>query len=175
MQELVANDELRDFTLVRARMEEFLVGNAGIGKELLGKHGGWKKSVGPVKKLLRAIFDGMKAGKSDAEIENEIYGKTVADDGQADFEMQTPEKNKWKEARQHARIKASLASAVPCEICKARLVIADASDDHVVRKADGGGVNPVAQLTHHYCNHGFKEYYAQKGLPLPEIAAPERR
>ena len=170
-QEMIENEELREFTIVRARFEEFLVGNAGIGKQLLGKHGGWKKSVSPVKKLLRLILDGLKKGQTAQEIEAAIYGDPKIADGVDDFEMQTPEKNKWKEARQHARIKASLDSAVPCAICKARLVIADASDDHVVRKADGGAAKPVSQLTHHYCNHGFKEFYAQKGLPLPEISS----
>ena len=170
---MVAKDELREFTLVRARLEEFLVGNAGIGKQLLGKHGGWKKSVSPVKKLLRTVLDGLRIGKDDQAIEHEISGnqKIIADRGE--FEMQTPEKNKWKEAKQHARIKASLDSAVRCGICKARLVVRDASDDHKTRRTDGGASSfDNIQLTHHYCNHGFKEYYEQRGLPLPEISDP---
>jgi hypothetical protein len=100
---MIENEELREFTIVRARFEEFLVGNAGIGKQLLGKHGGWKKSVSPVKKLLRLILDGLKKGQTAQEIEAAIYGDPKIADGVDDFEMQTPEKNKWKEARQHAR------------------------------------------------------------------------
>lgn len=173
VQEMIEKDELREFTLVRAQFEEFLVGNAGIGKQLLGKHGGWKKSVLPVKKLLRLILDGLRNNKSHEEIERDISGTPQIVGDQGVFEMQTPEKAGWKEAKQHMRIKASLDTAIRCEICHARLVTKDASDDHIRRQTDGGAsTGDNNQLTHHYCNHGFKEYYAGKGLPLPMISLP---
>ena len=79
----------------------------------------------------------------------------------------------WKETRSAARIKASLASAQPCAICKARLVISHASDDHIQRRADGGHPGQDnAQLTHHYCNHGFKEHFILSGKSLPQIELP---
>lgn len=170
--EMIENEELRDFTMVRARLEEFLVGNASIGKKLLSKHGGWKKSVAPVKRLLRTVFERLRDGKSIAEIELEISGNPKIANDSDGYQMQAQEIDKWTEARQNARIKASLASAIRCDICHARLVTADISDDHKTRRADGGGSAPIAELTHHYCNHGFKEYYAQKGLPRPEIHFP---
>lgn len=168
--EMILNDELIKFTLIRARLEEFLVQNSGIGKHILGQHGGWKKSFTPVKRMLRTIIDGLSSQKTDKEIEDLLQASSKSTS--AEFEMQTVEKA-WKETKANLRHKASLESAPRCSICKARLVITDASDDHKDRRADGGSNNSDnAQLTHRYCNHGFKEHFAQRKEPIPEIASP---
>ncbi len=171
VQELVLNDELISFTLHRAKLEEFLISNSAI-KDILGKHGGWKKSVSPVKKMLRTIFDGLATGKAEQTIEKEVL-QDQKPKGDYEFETERASNRLWRETKGGLRRKASLDSAVRCPICKARLVLADASDDHKDRKVDGGlSTIDNAQLTHHYCNHGFKEYFAQKGILLPEIPSP---
>ena len=170
VQEMIQRDELIMFTQHRARFEEFLVGKGELSKHILGKHGGWKKSFSPVKKMLRAIIDGLAAGKSEGEIEKEILNVPDIQDGSG-FDMQT--EKTWRETKNMLRHRTSLERAPRCAICKARLVMADASDDHKERRTDGGsdGIGN-AQLTHHFCNHGFKEFFAQKGMPLPVISCP---
>ena len=170
MQELIQKDELATFTVHRAQLEEFLVGKNAPGQQILSRYGGWKRSLEPVQKLLRQILDGLKAGRTEKEI-LDITSTLGAGASNND----TVRSDNWKETRSAARIKASLDSAQRCAICQARLVLLHASDDHIQRRADGGhSGQDNAQLTHHYCNHGFKEHYAQLKQPIPEIASPAK-
>lgn len=170
VQEMIEADELIKFTMHRAKFEEFLIGKSGIGKAILSKYGGWKKSVTPVKNMLRAVLDGLAAGKTEAVIEAELL---AAPDSQIPSQVELLSgPSAWRETKSAIRIRASL-NVGRCPICKARLVLADASDDHIERRVDGGSSREEnAQLTHRFCNHGFKEHFAQKGLPLPEISSP---
>lgn len=166
--ELVQKGELAKFTLHRAKLEEILIGKGNLGKQILSRYGGWKRSLEPIKNLLWQTLDGLNAGKNETEILTGISSSTgeTSRDG-------SDKSDSWKETRSAARIKASLASAQRCAICRARLVLSHASDDHIQRRADGGqSGQDNAQLTHHYCNHGFKEHYAQLKQPVPEIASP---
>lgn len=167
-QELVQKDELVKFTLHRAKFEEILIGKGNLGQEILSRYGGWKRSLEPIKNLLLQTLNGLDAGKNEAEILTGVSGSTIetSKDGR-------DKSDSWKETRSAARIKASLASAQRCAICNARLVLSHASDDHIQRRADSGhSGQDNAQLTHHYCNHGFKEHYAHLKQPMPEIASP---
>lgn len=168
IQELIQKDELATFTVHRAKLEEFLVGKNAPGQQILSRYGGWKRSLEPIQKLLRQILDELKAGKTEKEILGIISTLGTGASG-----SETVKSDTWKETRSAARIKASLASAPRCAICQARLVLLHASDDHVQRRADGGhNGQDNAQLAHHYCNHGFKEHYAQLKKPIPEISSP---
>jgi 5-methylcytosine-specific restriction endonuclease McrA len=119
-----------------------------------------------MQRLLRQIFDGLIAAKTEKEI-LEVISATLSGGASTNEAVKS---DTWKETRSAARIKASLNSAQRCAICQARLVLLHASDDHIQRRTDGGhSGQDNAQLTHHYCNHGFKEYYAQAKQPLPEI------
>jgi hypothetical protein len=168
VQELIQKDDLVKFTLHRAQLEEILIGKGNLGQRILSRYGGWKRSLEPIKGLLWQILDGLDANKNEAEILTNISGSNVeASKDESD------KSDSWKETRSAARIKASLVSAQRCAICKARLVLPHASDDHIQRRADGGrSGQDNAQLTHHYCNHGFKEHYAHLKQPMPEIAFP---
>jgi hypothetical protein len=168
IQELIHKDELAIFTLHRAQLEEFLVGKNAPGQQILSRYGGWKRSLEPIRRLLNQVLDGLKTGKTENEILEIIStlggGASNTDPVKSDF---------WKETRSAARIKASLDSAQRCAICQARLVMLHASDDHIQRRADGGhSGQDNSQLTHRYCNHGFKEHYAQLKQPIPEITFP---
>lgn len=168
VQELIQKDELVKFTLHRAKLEEVLIGKGNVGQQILSRYGGWKRSLEPIENLLRQTLDGLDAGMTETEILTGISAATV------DTAKDSSDKSdSWKETRSAARIKASLASAQRCAICKARLVLSHASDDHIQRRTDGGhsGLDN-AQLTHHYCNHGFKEHFAHLKLPMPEIDSP---
>jgi hypothetical protein len=168
IQEQVQNGGLVEFTLHRAKLEEFLVGKNAPGQQILSRYGGWKRSLEPIQKLLAQILDGLKSGKTESEI-LEIISVL----GAAAPSNETVKSDKWKETRSAARIKASLDSAQRCAICQARLVLAHASDDHIQRRIDGGrSGQDNAQLTHHYCNHGFKEHFSQLKSSIPKIEFP---
>ena len=168
VQDLIVSNELVKFTLHRAALEEMLIGRGNLGQQILTRYGGWKRSLEPIKDLLRKILDGLDAGKAEAEI---LCQFSSAMPGSL---KDAPERaDAWKETRSAARIKASLDTALRCAICRARLVLAHASDDHIERRADGGHSGPGnTQLTHHYCNHGFKEHFAHIGKSPPTITSP---
>jgi hypothetical protein len=168
VQELIQKNELVKFTLHRATLEELLIGKSNLGQHILSRYGGWKRSLEPIKNLLRQVLEGLDSGKSEAEILSGISALNASTTNDGNVKSDT-----WKETRSAARIKASLASAQRCAICRARLVIAQASDDHIQRRADGGhSGQDNAQLVHHYCNHGFKEHFILTGKSLPDIVSP---
>jgi hypothetical protein len=175
MQDMVRKEELRKFTLHRAKFEEYLIEQNGFVGRVLKKHGGWKKSLTPTKTMLKTLLECLYRGDSNDEIETQLTAlltkrKDGSDDDAAASFSRT---DAWRETRAALRIKASLDSAHRCGICKARMLIPNASDDHLERRADGGhsGIRN-GQLTHPFCNTGFKNYYDQRGEPLPEISAP---
>lgn len=168
IQELIQRDELVKFTMHRAKLEEFLVGKEKVGQQILSRYGGWKRSLDPIKQLLRQILDDLVVGKSDAEILGEI--KKL---GGGSEQRESAKGDPWKETRSAARIKANLSGAPRCGICHARLLLSHASDDHIQRRAEGGHSGESnAQLTHHFCNHGFKEHFAHRKEAMPAIATP---
>lgn len=174
VQGMILQNELMLFTLHRARFEEFLVGNNSIVKNILSRHGGWKKSVAPVKAMMRTVFDGLVAGLPDEDIEATLHEKFGNGSSRDAAEMPVDQmRTTWRETKAASRRRASIDAAYRCAICKARLDPNSASDDHIERREDGGrDLLGNTQLTHHFCNHGFKEHFAHLGKPLPDIVWP---
>ena len=164
MKKQIERKTLPDFTRHRARLEELLIGHNALGQKILTRYGGWTKSIDPIQRLLEQIMSGLRAGKSEVEILESLSGLV---DLRSGVSVSTGD---WKETRSAVRIRTSLESAPRCAICRARLVVVHASNDHITRRIDGGhsGVDNV-QLTHHYCNHGYKERLAQAGKPVSAI------
>lgn len=166
VQDLIQRDKLVEFTLHRAKFEEFLVGKERVGQQILSRYGGWKRSLEPIKQLLNLIHGGLVEGKPHDEI---LADMLKLSGGEA---TEVVRDETWRETRSAARIKATLAGAPRCAICKARLLLAHASNDHIQRRSEGGRSDESnAQLTHHYCNHGFKEHFAQRRTSVSVINA----
>lgn len=54
-----------------------------------------------------------------------------------------------------------------CGLCHARIYFKSINIDHIQRKQDGGvGVLDNGQMTHPFCNTGYKEYLHSKGIDL---------
>lgn len=173
IQFLDAKNELLSFTEHRAEFEEFLV-TRSVVKHIQGSHGGWRKSTPAVLEMYKLIFEGLKARKSFDQIEQALVDsprfKNLGELLQLEHRAGA---NPTRATKDGVMRRTLLESAPRCAICKARLMPRTSSQDHDLRKVDGGkateeNLNP----THHYCNHGFKEFYAQQGLPLPAISWP---
>lgn len=68
-------------------------------------------------------------------------------------------RNFTKSTKNAVFLKEALEKELTCSICGARLYFKAISHDHKVRKADGGtGAPENGQLTHPYCNTGYKEW-----------------
>src|SRR5258708_19335443 len=64
-----------------------------------------------------------------------------------------------------------LPSAPRCLICHGILPCQAISVDHIKRREDGGQSTPDnAQLTHPYCNTGYKESQRSKGRKNPPLS-----
>lgn len=70
---------------------------------------------------------------------------------------ETSSKNFDTDRKSAVYIRDAVDSAPKCNICKGLIHKNSISVDHVIRKADGGlGTVENGQLTHPYCNTGFK-------------------
>lgn len=83
-----------------------------------------------------------------------------------------PGKRITRESKRAVRRRELLKAALRCPLCHARIPSSDFSDDHVIRAQDGGRGDPSNdQLTHPYCNSGFKEHLASCGKEPPKRPA----
>ena len=115
------------------------------------------RSVSPLASLYESVLNSVLKSKNDDEIEKAIANETqlrlieavTKTKGGKDFSRET---------KTAAFIKDALETAQRCKICGARVHPKSISIDHIVRKDDGGmGNQENAQVTHPYCNTGYKE------------------
>ena len=169
IQHLNSSEKLVDFCFYRAEFEEFLVDNQNIIKHILGKYGGWTKSAPSVFEMYKMIFEGIKGGRSHKDIMAGIISDRRFSGLSGAVEIENaPNRRITRETKNAIRRRELLYKAIRCSICHARLPSSAFSDDHVKGVQDGGrGDEDNAQLTHPYCNHGFKEYLVSSGKALP--------
>ncbi|PBC05701.1 DUF262 domain-containing protein [Mesorhizobium sp. WSM3860] len=173
IQHLNSSGQMIDFCFHRAGFEEFLVANDNIVKHILGKYGGWTKSAPSVFEMYKLIFDGLRNGKASSEILAELIADHRFKGLSEVVEIEnSPGKRFTNDSRGATRRRELLRSALRCPLCYARLPISALSDDHIVRVQDGGrGDADNDQLTHPYCNTGFKEYLVSSGREFPSRPA----
>jgi hypothetical protein len=151
---------LAKFTNIRAQFENFLVEYKYFLNQIVRAYGSLQKSVSPILSMYTVIFNSLTDGNEDL---------VTIDLLQAHPALRSPIKVATADDRLHGRnfttetknslvLKAALESAPRCEMCKARLHLRFMTVDHKTRKEDGGtGAPNNGQLTHPYCNSGYKE------------------
>lgn len=156
--DLDATNSFIRFTEARSRLEEFLLGHRYFINQIVTKHGSGRRGYGPVFNLYKRVLNGIEKHWSDDEI--------VASLKNSDFKYlteMTQEERKAKasfstETRSTAFLRDAIEKALRCAICKARIHRKSISFDHISRRQDGGSSDvDNAQLTHPYCNTGYKE------------------
>jgi hypothetical protein len=160
IRELEENRHLMRFTSFRSKFEDFLVDRKYFINQIAQRYGSLQRSVAPMITMYKALFDAVQNGKSVEEIASDLkqvpslsgtIREITDDDRQYGRNFSTDTKNSLY-------LKSTLESAARCGICGARLHPNSISIDHKTRKEDGGTGDPSnAQLTHPYCNSGFKE------------------
>lgn len=158
-----------DFCYQRASFEEFLLKEQEIIKFILGKFGGWTKSVPTVLEMYKIIVDGFKKELASDEIRASIVNNPRFQGLDKLVELAGyPNRKITREATVAVARRELLSSAVRCRICYARLPSSAFNKDHDKRAQDGGrATEDNLQLTHPYCNSGFKEYLTSHQLPFP--------
>lgn len=169
VKKLNLTNKLIEFCQHRAMFEEFIVINHSIIRHILGKFGGWTKSVPTVIAMYEIIFHGLSSGNTFETIRSQIVKDKRFSGLEELIELSgAPNRKISRETSVTVRRREMLKTSLRCSICHARLPSTAISDDHKTRAQDGGrGTEENVQLTHPYCNHGFKEYLVSHGLPMP--------
>jgi hypothetical protein len=75
-----------------------------------------------------------------------------------------------KQVKAGVVIQTLLETALKCAICGGMVPANAVSIDHIVRKEDGGvSIDSNAQVTHPYCNTGYKEHMAHRGRAAKSV------
>ena len=160
VQDLAEKHRLLKFSEKRQEFEEFLVKHKYFLNQIVRRYGSLQRSVPPIQKLYTVLFEGLRDGRSDDEIVSQLQAapnrlpvKLVGTDDHEhgrDFSAKTANA---------VYLESVLQNAPKCGICGARLHMNSATVDHKIRKEDGGTGAPAnGQLTHPYCNSGYKEH-----------------
>jgi hypothetical protein len=152
--ELDENDGYADFTLYRARFEEFLVSHRYFINQIVNQFGSNFKAQAWVLRLYKIILNNIRTG-AEQNLVNEIISMK-------DWrlkELPIPGSAFSSQAKAAVVLKKSLSSAMKCSICGARIHRNSMQIDHVVRRQDGGsGHSDNGDVAHPYCNTGYKEH-----------------
>ncbi|MFJ2233555.1 HNH endonuclease family protein [Streptomyces sp. NPDC087859] len=160
VQELVEKRRLMRFTEKRAEFEEFLVKYKYFLNQIVRHYGSMQRSVTPILEMYRTLFDVLSSGGTEEQAVLKLqdhpllrsHVKIVTE------EDRTHGRNFSAETKNSIILKSALENSPKCEICHSRLHFRSATIDHKIRKEDGGtGAPSNGQLTHPYCNSGYKE------------------
>ncbi len=157
--EIERRGKLTDFIDCRHEFENFLVVNRSLQNQIVRKYGsstsGRKHLLDFYKDVLRLLDAGVPS--------SEIVGKLQA----GNHSYLQPEESPYEgvaptrfstQVKSGVIVQELLKSAPRCPICQGFLPAQAMSIDHRERKEDGGlSIDGNAQLTHPYCNTGYKE------------------
>lgn len=159
--DLIKNKKLDAFTRVRRQFEDFLVAHKEAFTLIVKRQGAGHRSRPALEDFLELALEGLWAGKTDAEIIT-----SMSADNRFSF-FATPPPIREGDEETTGRFSRNVKSAafvtelvqhgVRCGICGGLLHRNAMHTDHVVRRSEGGSADPSnAQLSHPYCNTGFK-------------------
>jgi hypothetical protein len=153
-------DRLPEFTNARRAFEDFLIVNRALTNQVIRKFGatpsGRKHLLGYYQDVLRSVaVNGQPHSVLGTLQSSGRYSYLQPDE--SPYDGVTP--TKFSTQVKSGIVIQELSTTAPrCPICGGLLPAQAISVDHLVRLADGGAsTDDNAQLTHPYCNTGFKE------------------
>lgn len=178
--ELKNENRLNSFTKHRRDFEEFLVRHRDFTNQLTHSYGSRTRSLEPLLVMYRLILEELENGETDdaaivrrLQAEPKLRELKVAEKTEG---TQTRRRRFTTDTKSAAFIKESINTPIRCAVCGARLHVRSISADHRERVQDGGlGTVENAQMTHPYCNTGYKEAKVARAKSLvPESASDSR-
>jgi HNH endonuclease len=161
--ELERNKNLPEFIEVRRVFEEFLVSNRALLNQVIRKFG----TKGSGKTHLKQFYDDVMKLIRDGQ--NDVMAGLVADPRYAYLQPAEAPYDGVAPTKYSTQVKSGLVmrellpKAPRCAICGGYIPAQAISVDHKVRREDGGlATVDNAQLTHPYCNTGYKEWLNHK-------------
>lgn len=158
--ELVKRKKLDDFTRARKRFEPFVLEYDFLAQQINRKLRTADRSYPLIAMFYQLAMEGVLNGLTDAKIVASIKKRD-------DFDYLATSRPKLSSSRLSTKfdsdtkseiyIRAALSSVPRCGICGGYVHVNSISIDHKTRRRDGGLATAVnGQLTHHYCNTGYK-------------------
>lgn len=161
--ELVKRKRLNDFTRARKRFENFLLSYDYVTQQINRKLRTADNSYPYIAKFFQLILDEILVGSTDAKAlaaarrdadfsylvtTRPLEGGAKGRDGGTKFNSNT---------KSEVFMRSALAAVPKCGICGGHLHVNAISTDHKTRRRDGGAaIAANGQLTHPYCNTGYK-------------------
>ena len=156
--ELADKKRLNKFTGGRSRFEDFLVQHRNFINQVVRKYGSSRRGLEPLLNLYRLVYEGIAADGTDDHIVATLKEHPQLSFLSDESEVPTTGARFSNETKSSAYLRQAIESELRCGICHARLHTKSISIDHKERQEDGGlGSADNAQLSHPYCNSGYKE------------------
>jgi hypothetical protein len=160
---------LAKFTAIRAEFEEFLIAHKHFFNLIVRRYGSMQRAQPPILEMHKTIFKVISEGLDTAGVIDRLKKNDALKSSLQSIDADNPEygANFTRTTKNAVVLQSVIANAPVCGICDARVNLRSTTFDHIRRKADGGTGEPSnAQLTHPYCNSGFKERKAAYGNPI---------
>ena len=153
---LKEHNKLDWFTEKRAEFEQFLIDYEYLIQQIGRKYRESSKAYNPMREFYLFVLEKFHEDMPLNEVVNKVIEKY-------DFlTLQTPNQDptsgKFSENTKSATfLKTAMQGAVKCGICGGYIHTNSVSFDHIQRRQDGGSKNiGNCQITHPYCNTGYK-------------------
>ena len=155
VKELKEKKQFDKFTSVRANFEEFIYKNDYVIDQINRNLRSTKKSAAPIKELFVLIMNSLENNVNESDILQIIKKKYTKINLVNDEEEIGTSFNANRKSETY--ISTALQSVVRCGICGGVVHVNSTSIDHIIRKREGGaGSVENGQVTHPYCNTGYK-------------------
>lgn len=143
------------FTSVRKDFEEFIYKNDYVIEQINRNLRSTKNSAEPLCKLFNMVMEELRNGKSENDILQIIQSNYKNISLVREEEIISSDFNTNRKSETY--ISTALKSVLRCGICGGVVHINATSVDHIERKRSGGlGKAENGQITHPYCNTGYK-------------------
>lgn len=165
---LESRDAFAKFTKVRSKFEDFLLEHRDFVNQIGHAVFGSEKRVKATLLMYQILFNELIKESSVENIIKEMTSHTEL----KFLKDKMPENGEYgndfsADTKSATYLREAIDKSLRCSICGARLHFKSISFDHKERKQDGGSGQPDnAQLTHPYCNTGYKEMMNAKGIKV---------
>lgn len=158
--ELVKRKKLNDFTSARRRFESFVLEYDFLAQQINRKLRTADRSYPFIANFFQLSLDGIRAGLTDAKIvasikANQDFNYLVS--ARPKLSPSKIGKSFDSDTKSEVFIRSAINAVPRCGICGGFVHVNSISVDHRKRRRDGGAaVAANGQLTHPYCNTGYK-------------------
>ncbi|NCR08522.1 MAG: DUF262 domain-containing protein [Microcystis aeruginosa LG13-11] len=160
---LVETKHLNDFIDIRAKFEQFLFEHNYLVSPIMGKYRSVPKSYKPIANFWLKIIEELKNNKTidiilqDIVKDNNLDYLKIGHIHNSTASISGTSKNFSQDQKSEIFILETFSQAPRCRICNGLIHCNSISIDHKNRKRDGGSANvDNGQVTHPYCNTGYK-------------------